>query len=286
MKLGILASTLDKKGYGRYGDDTYKKLKEFGFSATDLNICETNSEIYTLPQALSDKILLKEKRLAEQAGIEISQVHGPWRYPPRDNTEEDRAERIEKMKISIRAASVAGCKNWVIHPMMPFGTDDRGKPESEITREINIRFLRELLPVAKAYGVNICLENMPMLNFSISTPEEILGVVNEINDDSLRVCLDTGHVNVFKNLNIYDEVLKAGNKLQVLHVHDNVISRDLHLLPYFGTLDWKAFAKALKEINFNGSFSIETTPPERLPDDIFEDITRALVKIMKYILSD
>ena len=231
-----------------------------------------------------DKILLREKRLAEEAGIEISQVHGPWRYPPKDGTEEERAERMEKMKISIRATSVVGCKHWVVHPLMPFGTGDRGTPEAKITRKINIEFLKELLKTAKEYGVIICLENMPMLNFSISTPAEILSVVNEINDENLQICLDTGHVNVFKDLNIYEEVKRVGEKLRVLHVHDNVISRDIHLMPYFGTIDWKGFATALKEINFNGSFSIETTPPASLPDDLFEEASRLLVNIIKRII--
>ena len=229
--------------------------------------------------------MLKEKLLAEQAGIQISQVHGPWRYPPRDTTEEDRAERLEKMKISIRAAAVVGCKYWVVHPLMPFGTGDRNIPDAEITRKINIAFLKELVKTAKQYGVTVCLENMPMLNFCISTPAEILSVVNEINDENLKICLDIGHVNVFKELNIYDEVLRLGDKIKVLHVHDNVISRDIHLLPYFGTVDWTALAKALKEIGFNGSFSIETTPPTNLPTPLFEDATKLLVNILHHILS-
>lgn len=286
MKIGVLAKTAHKGGYGRYGDETYKKLKELGFEASDFNICETDSDIYVLPPEQADEILLREKKLAQEAGIEISQVHGPWRYPPKDGTEEERAERFEKMQISIRSASVVGCKYWVIHPLMPFGTGDRNTPEAEITRKINVEFFKELLKTAKKYGVIICLENMPMLNFSISTPEEILSIVNEINDPNLQICLDTGHVNVFKELNIYDEVKRVGDKLKVLHCHDNVISRDIHLLPFFGTLDWKKFAQALKEINFNGSFSIETTPPEGLPNYLFEEASKLLVNIIKYILND
>ena len=285
MKIGILAGTNRADEFGRYGENTYKKLKEFSFEAADYNISNTDSDIYNLPREQSDAILLRERKLAEEAGIEISQVHGPWRYPPRDGTEEDRAERLEKMKISIRAASVVGCKNWVVHPLMPFGTGDRGTPEAAITRQINLQFLRELLKTAKECGVTVCLENMPMLNFSISTPEEILSIVNEIDDESLKICLDTGHVIVFKELNIYDEVIRIGDKLKVLHVHDNVISRDIHLLPYFGTLDWKAFAKGLKDVGFNGSFSIETSPPAGLNDELFEKAARLTVDIIKSIIN-
>jgi len=286
MKIGILANSRDRSGYGRYGKNTYLKLRELGFETTDFNICDTTKDIYTLPQEESDKILLNEKMLAEQAGIEISQVHGPWRYPPRDATEEDRAERLEKMKISIRAASVAGCKNWVVHPLMPFGTSDKDTPEAEITYRINLEFLKELVKTAKQYGVTVCFENMPFLSFSLSTPEQILKIVNEIDDENLKICLDTGHVNVFKDLNIYDEVVRVGDKLKVLHVHDNVISRDIHLLPRFGTLDWDSFGRALRDIDFKGSVSVETTPPTCLNDEMFEEMSRLLVKILKEIIAE
>ena len=43
MKIGILASSFNDNGYGRYGDKTYEKLKELGFSATDFNISNTDN---------------------------------------------------------------------------------------------------------------------------------------------------------------------------------------------------------------------------------------------------
>ncbi len=284
MEIGILASTFHKTGYGRYGQNTYKKLKELGFDCTDFNICETDTEIYALPQEESDKILLKEKALADDAGIKINQIHGPWRYPPQDGTQEERQERFDKMCISIRAASVIGCKYWVIHPLMPFGTTDRGTQNTSETWEINVEFLSRLVRIAKQHDVVICLENMPMLNFSISTPAETMRLVEEINDDHLQICLDTGHVNVFKELNLNNEVRRIKDHLRVLHVHDNKMARDLHLLPTFGSIDWQSFASALKEIGFNGSFSIETTPPESLPNDLFEETSRLLLKIIHHII--
>ena len=45
--------------------------------------------------------LAHQKELAEAAGVSVHQVHGPWRWPPQDGTEEERAERMEKMKNTI-----------------------------------------------------------------------------------------------------------------------------------------------------------------------------------------
>ena len=286
MKLGITASTLNPSGYGRWGNATYQKLKEHGYSASDFDMANTDSVLYTLPRKEAETILLHEKNLAQEAGIEITQVHGPWRYPPQDSTEEDRAERMEKMKESIRMTAILGCKNWVIHPLMPFGMDDIGTEMAQKTWDINLPFMRELLETAKASNVTICLENMPMQKFSISAPAHILQFVRMINDPYFKICLDTGHVSVFSNLNLGDEVRALGNEIRVLHVHDNKFGSDLHLMPYFGIIDWREFALALKDIQFDGSFSLETMPSAKLPNDIFDDMGKQLARIAQNILSD
>ena len=283
MRIGISSSTLDRGGYGRFKDKTYEKLKECGFSATDFGMANTETFIYTLPEDEADALLRKEKALAGNAGIEIFQVHGPWRFPPQDFTAEDRAERFDKMERSIRATSVLGVKNWVIHPLMPFGTSDIKTSDEKGTWDINVEFFGRLIKTAKECGVYVCLENMPFPDFSISTPESIMRLVESVNDENMRVCLDTGHVNVF-GLDIAEEVKRVKDKIQVLHVHDNNYGMDLHRFPYFGTIDWKKFGAALKEIKFSGVFSLETNPPTSLSDDLFEKTGRLLCETAESIV--
>ena len=282
MKIGI-EFNIFSSGYCRYGDKKYKKMKEHGFSCIDFNMANTNTEIYLSPA--SDELLLREKELAEDAGIEIHQAHGPWRSPPRDTTPEDRAERMDKMKKSIRAASLLGCKNWVIHPLMPPGAADTETGGEKETRDINLRFMRELLKTAKEYGVTICLENMPMAKFSMSKPAAILSFVEEIGDENFKICFDTGHASVFDDLSLCDEVRRLGDKIKVLHIHDNKCGKDLHLMPYFGSTDWKAFALSLKDIGYDGVFSLETSAPEKLPDYLFEKASVMLYEIANEIIN-
>ena len=45
MKIGINSNTMDIGGYGRFGEDTYKKLKEHGYLYTDLSISNTEAGI-------------------------------------------------------------------------------------------------------------------------------------------------------------------------------------------------------------------------------------------------
>ena len=208
MKLG--SSSLFRR---RAGDEHYKKLKLYGFDYTD----------YAISGALDGKteeeykqMILREKQLADEAGIIIGQVHGPWIYPPRDDTPEHRAERLETMKRSIRLTGKMGVKYWVIHPIMPFGT--ASDPYPEVFRQMNLDFFRQLLPVAKENGVVICYENMPMKNLTISTPEKTLEFIREMNDENFKLCLDTGHANVF-GISCGEAVRMAGDDLKTLHIH-------------------------------------------------------------------
>ena len=282
MKIGITESS-----YRVYPKEIrYQKMKEHGFTCADYGMSNTEVAPYTLDDAEFDAYLTEERRLAEDAGIVISQVHGPWRWPPQDATEEDRAERMEKMKRSIRGTAVLGCKNWIVHPIMPYGINELGTDDAQKTWDLNVVFMRELLACAKEHDIIVCFENMPMPNFSLGSVEAIMRFVNEMNDDHFRVCLDTGHVNVFPGQTLYDAVHMIGDKLQTLHVHDNSGKSDEHRLPWLGTADWEGFGRALREIGFDGVFSYETGPAIALPVDLYGDMLRFMVKSVDYIMAE
>ena len=116
MKIGILS-----KKYERWGDECYKRLKACGFDYIHFDMCDTDTELYLSDGEAFKTRILHERKLAEEAGIIIDQVHGPWRSPVRDSTPSERAERMEKMKKSIYATALLGCKNWVIQPIIPYG---------------------------------------------------------------------------------------------------------------------------------------------------------------------
>ena len=262
-------------------------MKEHGYDCADFDMANTETDFYTLPEEEADALLIKEAGLAKEAGIEISQVHGPWRWPARDFAEEDRCERMEKMKKSIRATSVMGCKNWVIHPIMPFGVHEKDTEDAPKTWDMNIEFMGELLKTAKEYDVTICLENMPMLNFSLAKPVDILRFVKTMNDEKFKICLDTGHVSVFEGeLSVAEETKRLGKEIRVLHVHDNRCRFDLHLMPYYGVTEWEGFKQALKDIGFSGTLSFETLPPDKLPEAVFEEHCKMYAKLAREMAKD
>ena len=266
--------------YDRYGMDRYKKYKEHGFNIACFSQWNTDLWNYSLPVEESDKLLREETALAEAAGVKYVVSHGPWRVPWKDATVEDRKERMEKMKRSIHNAAVLGVKYWVVHPIMPVGIEEDDLPEAEITWKLNVEFMTELLAYAKQEDVVICLENMPMLKFSMARPEDIARFIAEMNDDHFQACLDTGHAHIFNDIAIGDAVRVLGNHIKVIHAHDNFYNKDLHLYPlHNGGTKWDELGEALHEVGFDGVIELEVNPPTGAPDFLYEQHARYINKI-------
>lgn len=266
MKIGIESSAYE----GRYGlIEGVARMKRHGYECVDFqDFIQTDSELFALSETDFEKYLLSKRDVYEEAGIEIFQSHGPWRYPPQDFTAEDRAERFEKMARSIRGTAILGCKNFIIHPLMPWGADS--DPEPQRRWDMNLEFFSRLCHIAADNDITICFENMPMTQISLSRPHEILEFVKTINDPHFKVCLDTGHCAVFGESPAAAVRLIGKEHLAALHVHDNNGKGDLHWIPYTGVIDWTDFTHALDEIGFDGALSLETSVPAGIPEDLRE----------------
>ena len=280
MKIGTSINYFGNE-FGRYKDRMFYKAKELGFEYADFSMADTNTTFYE-----KNGILLVEKmrNLADDAGVVINQIHGPWRHPAKDEKEEERQERFEKMVRAIEYAHILGSKYMVIHPLMSYSSDDKGR-EEEFYR-LNIDFMKRLTVEAKKKDITICLENMPMMNLSISKPENILGIIKEINDDNFKMCFDTGHVSVFEKMDVAEEIIRCGEYIKTFHIHDNKYGKDLHLVPSYGRIDWKSVREALKRISFDGVFSLEVDLPDISDDVLFEKHISLMLDTAKNIVSE
>ena len=258
----------------------FERMKQHGYDCTDYQgFVDTETPLFAQNSTGFERILSDIRRDAAQAGIEIYQAHGPWRWPPQDSTPEERAERFEKMSRSILGCQILGCPNFIIHPIMPFG--DWQDPDPRALWEMNLEFFSRLCEVALAHNVTVCFENMPMLALSLSTPEQILRFVKEIDSPAMRVCLDTGHCAVFGQ-SPADAVRLLGKEyLRAMHVHDNDGRADRHMLPGEGVIDWEAFALALAEVGCECPVSLETCVSGKIPAEERDTAERALADVAK-----
>ena len=255
MNIGIIPYYILKYGYEEGG----RRMLAHGFEYLDFSLyANTDSELYRNEgeEFIRDCEMYRDKLTG--GGIRINQIHGPWRWPSQDGTEEDRAERFEKMSRATIAAGILGAKYIALHPIMPFGYDSPERPEEQF--RLNVEFFSRLASVAEENDVIICLENMPFTNLPTASINSILRIVREVNHPNLRVCLDTGHANIVKPDPAEAVRLVGKELLMMLHIHDNMGDRDSHLPPAlgYGTIDWEDFATALAEIGFDGVLSLET----------------------------
>ena len=269
-------------------EKAYIKFREYGIQCADFQMANTESFFYNCSHSDFEKYLLREKKWSDENGIEIHQMHGPWDKKDveisTDFTTEKLKPLLEDRKKSIEACTYLGCKNWVIHPVFPYTSDDTLRGMEKETYKVNFDFYSELLETAKKFDVTICFENMPHARFSMSEVDAIKKFIDDINDDHFKACLDTGHVNCFDTRNLGDAVRILGKDLRALHVHDNRFGRDSHDIPYFGSADWNSFYEGLKEVGYNGVFNLETAPSWKLAPDIYDDMVKILVRIAKQIM--
>ena len=86
-------------------------------------------------------------------------------------------------------------------------------------------------------------------------------------------------------------ITTLGNRLKVLHIHDNDGISDLHQIPFTFTrsrenktsTDWEGFIKGLKRIHFNHVLSFETAPVlTAFPNTMKADTLGFIANIGKY----
>ena len=252
----------------------YEGLDYREFVNTDTPLFEKNSYEF-------ESYLRAQRAAIVAAGITVHQVHGPWRVPIQDSTAADREERFSKMVRSIEGTAILGSRHFVIHPVMPFRTNDEGH-ESE-TYAINLEFMERLCKAGRDNDVIICLENMPFPKLSLASVQATLEFVQTINDDYFKMCLDTGHCTMF-DFSPGDGIRLIGrDNLCALHIHDNVGIKNLHQLPYNGVIDWSDFGTSLREVGFDGVISLETIIPSKLPDTLREYEEISLAQKARYI---
>lgn len=121
----------------------------------------------------------------------------------------------------------------------PKGRDPR---ELEYSKESLLR----VADYAKDHGVVLALEPINRFEgYMISTAEEMLNFVKEINHPNIRIHLDTFQMNIEES-NLCEALRIAKDYLYHVHLCENHRG-----IPGTGTIPWKDIFRTLKEIGYN-----------------------------------
>ena len=99
-------------------------------------------------------------------------------------------------------------------------------------------------------GVSLCME-------TILNAKDLLFVLGEINHENVKVVFDTGNRINF-NHDLYHDIVMLGSKIEHIHIKDKNIKNENVLLGT-GMVNFLEVFMALKKINYNNSFTFETS---------------------------
>lgn len=285
----------------------FELLRNVGFTNCDfsLNGYLKNTDIYKnkrnsfFDQDLEKlaKFFTPHKEAAKQAGISINQMHMPYPiYVPRGKKEINDYLWNEVAPKAMEICHFMECPYIVIHGFKLAHFLGTEQMEWEKTEE----FIESIVPMAKHYGITICIENLydSVAGHLVEGPgcdaRKAVKRIEQINEryeaEVLGFCLDTGHANLV-GIDFEDFITTLGNHLKVVHIHDNDGIGDLHQIPFTFTktrendasTNWDGFIRGLRRIKFDKVLSFETAPVLRsFPDEMKEDALRFIARIGEY----
>ena len=166
------------------------------------------------------------------------------------------------------------------------------------------QFLDMLAPMAKEMGITVCIENLydnvggHLIEGPCCDAKKAVERIDRFNDryhaEVVGFCFDTGHANLV-GLDFETFLVTLGDRLKVLHIHDNDGVRDLHQIPFTFTktrenkasTDWEGFIRGLKAIRYNRVLSFETAPVlTAFPKEMQLQVLQLISGIGKYFTAE
>lgn len=163
-----------------------------------------------------------------------------------------RQRAVDETKAAIDIAEVLRHDLVVVHLGLPehaAAPDDNDAAAARTSLEV-------LVPYAADCGVQLALE---VQTNRLSTPEALVALLEDAGDWPMAgICLDTGHARLLGDP--VEAIEAASGHIVATHVNDNRGSRDDHLVPYDGSIDWASTLLAFLKVGYAGPWTFELAP--------------------------
>lgn len=123
------------------------------------------------------------------------------------------------------------------------------------TDAVMVDSMKELADYAEKTDTELVVEVIDRFETNyLNTADEMLGLIDRVGSDAVKVHLDTFHMNL-EEQDWRKPILKCGRRLGHVHVADN--SRNY---PGWGVIDFRQIISALLEVGYDRSLTIECYP--------------------------
>jgi sugar phosphate isomerase/epimerase len=179
-----------------------------------------------------------------------------------------RIDAMDEIKRALESAEHIPFKHLIVH------LGEREDGWSPRTIEFAQTALEHLGAFARPLGVRVLVENLVS---DPTTPEHLVTILESGHLDNVGICLDLGHAHI--TVGIAEAIAVLGKRIVSLHVHDNHGTKDEHLWPGAGTIDWTATVEALKSLPTPPPAVLEVSKtfgdaPATIPDQVKKSFDR------------
>ena len=231
--------------------DAVAQVIQAGFEGIDL----WGGRPHLYRQDYSPAQIREMRRRLEDAGVAVvSLMPAFFRYPFSLSSPNDvvRQDSLEYVKACIDNAWEAGAQQVLVYPTRGL----HGQP----VEDARARFqdsLNRLCPLAEAAGLKLIIELVySNLSDYMCSSAHALATLRALQQPSLRVVLDTGHLNL-SGEPLEQALAALGPAVAQLHVSDNDGRTQQNAIPGTGTFDFGGLAGQLQRAQFEGYLTLE-----------------------------
>lgn len=209
------------------------------------------------------------RALLQKLKLKIGTIHLPFK--DYDITHLDDRERDGILTRLEKLIELAPSYNIPVLVLHPNSSEVKSREELALRQELFLASVSRLEKKAAEANVVLALENMmgPRgIRFG-SHADEIIDWVHHKADQRWGVCIDTTH-SVFNEEDPIVSIAAAGSKLAAIHASDTQPKKHNHALLGNGVVDWQGFVRCLREINYQGLFTLEIYETENWHSDLRE----------------
>ncbi|MEI3612898.1 sugar phosphate isomerase/epimerase family protein [Pseudogracilibacillus sp. SO30301A] len=266
-----------------FGDEPIERVLKF--------IKKSGYDAIELQAAMALTHTEKIKQIVNDLQLKIDGLTGDAAWP--DETKDlangnptNRKIAVEYFKEQIKVCNEFGGKYIVICPSAVGKTHLIGKGTEDWDWAIDS--VKQLCETAKLENVELIIEPVNRYESSIlNTAEDAYRFVNELNHPSVKMLVDTYHMNI-EEVDMLYAIENVSDKLGVFHLADNNRQG-----VGFGHIDFEAVFSKLKEINYDGPLVLECMAPGANPfaankesmDDLYLYCERT-VQVLQGMLSN
>jgi L-ribulose-5-phosphate 3-epimerase len=237
IKKALYISMLGNKG--TYAE-RFRMARDAGFEEIECATIESQSEAEEI------------KKAAEQAKLRIHSVmnQAHWKFPLSSSDPSVVQQSVKGLETSIRNANFWGAETVLLVPAVVNPETSYQEAWARSQQQI-----RKVLPLAEKMKVIIAIEEV--WNKFLLSPLEMARYIDEFKSPWVKSYLDVGNM-VFYGYP-QDWIRTLGKRVAKLHIKDfRFKNRMAEFVPLReGDIDWKAVYKALADIGYKGTATLE-----------------------------